>query len=78
MLVRRTSFDETLDFTVDAGLAGDSDSIHLTPRLVFFTRLFFFFTYNLCNNRTEEEYPHIKANNVSHHTPFVLTIVPFV
>ena len=67
---------------VQAGVPGDSDSIHLTTPppegpIIFFP-LYRFSTYDLFNNRTEEEYPHIKANNVSHHTPFVLTIVPFV
>ena len=59
-----------------SGVPGDSDSIHLTiphtPEgpVICFGRFVFVFTCDLCNNRTQDEYPEIKENNVtSHPTP---------
>ena len=37
----------------------------------------FFFTNDLCNNLTEDEYPHIKANNVTSHHTHILYLALF-
>ena len=65
---------KTVKICRKSGVPGDSETIHLATPPPFWgaeKKKFpvFLFTYVLWNNRTWEEYPRIKANNVpSHHT----------
>ena len=59
------------------GVPGDLDSILTTPLTARRGRKKKK-VYYLCDNRTEEAYPHIKANNItSHHIPTPLYLVLF-